>query len=78
MVEDFSDLASVKFEVGVREVDQEDDSPEDEEHGIVELAHGVKWIISDFITERLIVGVGLLLPCGGMRVTTRENMLMAE
>ena len=42
------------------------------------MTHGVEWIITDFITERLVVSVGFFFPCGGMGVTTGENMLMAE
>lgn len=78
MVEDFSNLASVELEVRVGEVDKENNSPEHQEHRVIKLAHGVKWIISNFITERLVIGVGFLFPCGGMGVTTGENMLMAE
>ena len=42
------------------------------------MTHGIKWIITDFITERLVMVVSFLFPCGGMGVTTGEYMLMAE
>lgn len=78
MIEDFSNLASIELEVEVSKVNEEDDAPEHNEHRVIKLTHGIKWIITDFISERLIVGVSFLFPSRSMGVTTGENMLMAE
>ena len=62
MVEDFTDLASIKLEVGVNKVAETDKSYENNQVGVVSLALGLEWIVTNFVAVRQIVNVVLFVP----------------
>ena len=77
MIQYFRKFSLVKSEVESHSCSKADNSNHDHQERHVTMTVGIKWIITEFITIRLVVSVGLINDQLGMRVRG-ENVLVME
>jgi len=76
MIQNFTDLPAVELEVGVGEVDEGDAADKNDPPRVL-VSLGSEWIITHFVTKRLIVEMMFFLE-GVTASVPIENVLMAK
>jgi len=75
VVEHFANLASVKFEVRMREVDKGYSSSKDQHPGVITLPLRLKGVVAQFIAVRRIVDIMFLFKTVTMRIGRKDVLV---